>query len=211
MSKIKNKNYRKFLDDGIIDIIELDQIKKAVYNCDGIRGRHIKEGRALLIYLYYTGCRPIEASKSIAKDISKKDSYVQIKVPQAKRGLPRTLFFPYRFSLIKELYHYSTRLYPNMLLFFNYISKYERKLKNGKTRIEVDARIRYYINKWFERVIDGSIPPYFLRHNRISQLAMAGLNDAELQTFKGSRTTESIQYYKHLSARSAKKIARHIK
>lgn len=209
---ITNKNYRNFLDNGLIEIINLDQLKQALNNVRGIHGRYVQEARALLILLYYTGCRPVEALNIKAADIEKEKSYIVVKIPAAKRGLPRKVFLPYRFALIKELYKYSRAVFPDFLLFMHYRSNYERKTKKGKTRADITTRIRYYVNKWFDGVVDNdTIPPYFLRHSRFSQLSEAGLAPQELKYLKGSKTFASVNPYLHLSRRKAVQIAKHIK
>jgi len=77
-----------------------------------------------------------------------------------------------------------------------------------KTRIEWDAKVRYYFYKWFSVLEIGTIPPYYLRHNRFSKLAMAGASDRELRQLKGSKTFKSIEPYIHLSTEKARKLAR---
>lgn len=201
--KIKNKAYRSFLDDGIIDIIDLNEIKQAL---EKITGKYKQEGRCFLVALYYTGARPNEVLQLKGKDVEKETSYIKVRLPASKKGLPRTLFFPYRFTLIKELYNYASALYPEQFLFYHYQTHYKRKTPKG-SRIEITGKVGYYIKKWFK----GKITPYFLRHNRFSQLSEAGLPPQELRMMKGSRTLESVHYYVHLSTRSAKKIAKKIK
>lgn len=212
MGKIKNKNYRKFLDAGLIDIIDQRKIELALLN---IKGKYRDEGRALLIALYYTGARPIEVLHIKAKDIQKQDSYVTVHLYGAKRGLNRTLFFPYRLRLVKELYSYAMRCFPDMFIFHHYKSQYHRKViyKSGKVvnRIDETDKLRYHVKKWFKGVIPDSITPYFLRHNRFSQLSESGISPQDLQMLKGSKTSQSVQYYLHLSTKSAKAIAKKIK
>lgn len=206
--KIKNKNYRKFLDEGIIDPITEEQINQALRN---VRGRHSREGRALLITLYYTGARPNEVLRIQGKDVSRQDQYIIVKVKGSKGGLPRTLYFPYKKALLRELYTYATGRFPEMYLFYHFQNKYVRTVpgKTGpKQNTTITDKLRYHLNKWFEGVIEDSINPYFLRHNRFSKLAEAGLSMQDLRMIKGSRTTESVTPYLHMSAASAKKAAK---
>ena len=51
--KIKNVNYRRFLDEGIINLIGVAELNKALQNVKGMYGKYINEGRSLLIALYY--------------------------------------------------------------------------------------------------------------------------------------------------------------
>lgn len=212
MKKIKNPNYRQFLDEGIIDIISERQIHQALAN---IKGRYIREGRALLIALYYTGARPNEILRLKAKDIGRDASYVTVKVPGSKKGVARTLYFPYRLSLVKELYMYARAVFEEQFLFFHYKSSYIRvvKRKDGTTdeREDTTDKLRYHLQKWFKGVVDGSITPYFLRHNRFSQLSIAGADREELRMIKGARSAESVSHYVHMSTKSAKDVAKRIK
>lgn len=212
MPKITNKNYRKFLDKGIIDIITLEKLNKALAN---IKGKHIKEARALLICLYYTGARPIEVLGLKGRAFKRVDSYVTIEVQAVKRGLNRTIFLPYRYKLVKEMYDYAVRCFPNAMLFYHFRSSYKRRVvkKDGSVtyREEVTDKLRYFFKRWFTGVIKDSITPYFLRHNRFSQLSEAGLTPQDIQHIKGAKSANSVQPYLHLSTKSAKNIAKKIK
>ena len=212
MTKIKNPNYRKFLDDGLIDLIGLPELNAALGN---IKGKNSTEGRALLIALYYTGGRPVEVLSLKGQDIQIKDSYVTVHLQPSKRGLHRTMFLPYRYALVKELYKYAASVYPEMFLFHHFRAAYNRQIrqKNGDvfTRVDISDKVRYFVKKWFKGVIPDSITPYFLRHNRFSQLSEAGLNPQDIQMLKGSKTVQSVQAYLHLSTKSAQKIASKIK
>lgn len=212
MPKITNPNYQKFLKDGIIDPITEEQLHHALQN---IKGQNHKEGRALLITLYYTGCRPAEAIQLKGEHIDKENNYITIKIPGGiKKSLPRTIYLAYKHPAVKELYAYAKGRFPGMYLFHNYKNRYIRTIrKHGKeiTRIETTDKIRYHIKKWFTGIVPGSITTYFLRHNRFSKLAIAGADDRDLRQLKGSRTYESITPYIHMTAKSSKKIAKKIK
>lgn len=205
-STIKNKHYRQFLDNGVINLLTVEQINQAL---DNVKGKHRTEGRALLIALYYTGGRPNEVLRLQAKNITNQKSYIIIQIKGSKRGLPRPIYLQNKRKLVKELYKYACSLFPEQLLFFNYKSKYIRKCKNGD-RLEFTDSLRYYFKIWFKGVVEDPIPPYFLRHNRFSKLSEAGVDDNSLMQLKGSRTFQSIQAYKHLSVKSAKLLAKKI-
>jgi len=205
---VKNVNYREFLDKGIIKTLGERDILRAMKN---ITGRYKLEGRALLITLYYTGARPIEVLNLTAKDIKKEDSYLIIQIPASKGGKARPFYLQYDNELVKELYGYASKCFPDMYLFFHFKGNYRRlyKTKSGKIteRFSVADKLRYYFKKWFKD-IEGSIPPYFLRHNRFSKASLAGMSDREIKQLKGSG---SIDYYTHLSAKTAKQLAKKIK
>lgn len=206
--KIKNPNYRKFLDEGIIDPVTEDHIESALKN---IKGHHVREGRALLLTLYYTGARPNEVLRIKGGDVVKEDSYIVIKLPGSKGGLPRSLYFPHRKRLIREIYEYAAGLFPDSFLFYHYQNRHVRMVmtrKGLKERITISDKLRYYLNNWFTGVIEHSISPYFLRHSRFSKLAQKGVSIQDLRMLKGSRSAESVNYYIHMSTESAKKIAK---
>ena len=209
MVRIKNENYRKFLDTGIIELIEEHHIEQALRNVKGIYGKYILQGRALLITQYYTGGRPNEVLRIKAKDITEDASYIRIFIQGSKKGLPRPIYIRKKLRFAQELHKYAKSLPPDMYLFYNYKNAYERKTKKG-TRTEIDTNWRYYCKKWFEGVIQGSITPYYLRHNRFSGLALKGATIQEIRMLKGSRTDASVMPYLHMSARTGKQIAKRI-
>lgn len=208
MPKITNVNYRNFLDKGLIDLVDYDTLKKALAKVEGINNNHVEEGRALLLALYYTGGRPVEVLDLKGEQVKKEDSFIKIEMQAAKQGLNRTIFLPYRYAGVKELYKYVVRCFPQMLLFYHYRSN-RKRIINGREYVITTDNLFYYVKKWFTGIKD--INPYFLRHNRFSQLSEAGATDKELQQLKGAKTVESVQPYTHLSTRAAKKIAKHIK
>jgi site-specific recombinase XerD len=170
----------------------------------------------LILALYYTGARPNEVLRLRAKDIQKADdNYITIRIEGSKRGLPRTIYLQYKNALAREIYKYASGLFPEQLLFFHYMNSYTRvrKTKTGENKEykEIAGKVGYFIKKWFTGIIDDSIPPYYLRHNRFSKLTQAGVSDRELQQLKGSKTRESIVPYQHMSTESAKKTAGKIK
>ena len=205
---VTNKNYREFLDKGVIKTLGERDIIKALRN---VTGKYKFEGRALLITLYYTGARPVEVLNLTPKDIRKEDSYLIIEIPASKGGKARPFYLQYEKELVKELYIYASRLFEGMFLFYhfkgNYRRVYKTKIGNIKERISETDKLRYYFKKWFKGVIEGGIPPYFLRHNRFSKSSLAGMTDREIKQLKGSG---SIDFYTHLSARTAKSLAKKI-
>ncbi len=204
MPKITNKRYRQFLDEGIITPLTEQNIRAALNN---IKGKYAREGKALLITLYYTGARPNEVLNLTGKDVLKEDSYIVIKMPRSKLGLPRPIYLPYRKELARIVYNYSMGVFPDMFLFFNYRSSCKRIVK-GKEYSELAHNIRYHFRKWFKGVIDGGITPYFLRHSRFSNLSLKGVDLKEIQQLKGGKTMASVHPYIHLSTKSAKAIAK---
>lgn len=210
---ITNKLYRQFIDKGSITLVNEDIIKQAINN---VKEKYKTEGQVLILILYFTGARPAEILKLTTNDISKNKSYVIIQMQGIKRGLPRPIFLRYKNPLVKMIYNYSKSLPPNAWLFHHYWSKYSRSimyktkdgLKQSPVREEISNKLRYYFKKWFNGLLEEAIPPYYLRHNAFSDFALKGASDDEIMQLKGARRIQSVQLYKHLSIRSAKKLAK---
>lgn len=219
MSKITSERYRQFLDTGVIQTLDRDNIQRVL---DNIKGRHVKEGRALVIALYLTGARPVEILNIIGSDVQKEGRHVVTKVAGFKRGLPRTVYLDFKDSFAREFYEYATSLYPTIYLFYHFRStstreKVTAKLKSGKVKTyfkhykETSNRLRYYFKKWFSVLNAGGLPPYFLRHNRFSKLSEAGVDLESIRVLKGARSYNSVMPYLHLSTNRAKKLSNKIK
>jgi len=204
---IKNKHYRRFLDQGEIETIGPDLIKNVL---DSIDHNNKTEARSLLIALYLTGARPVEILNLIAKDIKKDGRYILINTPAAKNGVARPIRLLNKNPMARELYTYAIACHPEQILFYHFKGKYHRK-RLGKrgvyNRIETAYKVRYWVYKWFKNHLDTGIPPYFLRHNRFSKMAEKGASDRDIMQLKGSKTFESIRPYVHLSSKKSKQLA----
>lgn len=207
--KISNKNYRKFLDSGEIDLITEDHILRALRN---IKGHHVREAQALLIALYYTGARPNEILRMVGKDVQKKGRHIMLHVKGSKKGLPRVIYLPWKKELVKILYGYAASVFPDMFLFYHYRNKYTRTTINKKgeikSRDEISNKLLYHMKIWFDGVVEGSIPTYFLRHNRFSSLSMKGVDMQQIRMIKGSKTYDSIMPYLHMSSKAAEEVSK---
>ena len=100
-----------------------------------------------------------------------------------------------------------------MYCFFHYRDNYVRlkddKKGNERSRLECTNKLRWYFKKWFA-FVPGGITPYFLRHNRFSKLSEKGASLEEIRQIKGSKSFNSVFPYLHLSAKTAKSIAKKI-
>jgi integrase len=208
--RITNKHYRQFLDTGMIQLINNEDIIKVLNN---VEEQHQREIRALIICLYFTGARPCEVLSLKAKDFRKDKSLLEVQFKVTKKhGLPRTLYFKLNNPLIKELYDYTNSLFEETFIFYNFVSKYKRAHYNKKGDLkiyyEVSDKLRYHFKKWFSVIDVESYTPYFLRHNRFSKLAGKGVTMEELRLAKGSKTLNSITPYLHLSTDISKKLSK---
>ena len=215
MPKITNKSYADFQQGGVIELLTLEELEQLLNSVTGIYRKHITEGRALVIALYYTGARPVEVLKLIGEDIYKEGSYIKIKLPTAKRGVPRTISLSSRFKYVRELYAYSQTNFQAKLLFYNYRSSRIRRYLNNKGEEkeykDISERLRYYVQRWSKDIRKGGLVPYFFRHNRFSQMANAGCTPQDIQFIKGGRTYQSASPYMHLSTKKSEELAKKIK
>jgi integrase len=211
--KIKNPNYNKFLKEGIIDLLSPEHIKSALDNIELLeRPKKRRIYRAFLICLYYSGARPNEVLNLKAKDIYLERQFVRIKLPASKGGLPRTISILKKTPFIMDVYNYTKGLFPDLYIFWSIRTTYVRKRINKKGELkeynEISDGVRYHLYKWFRGVVPNSIPPYFLRHNRFSNLAMKGIKLEGLRMWKGSKTFNSIIPYLHMSTAESENIAK---
>lgn len=216
MSKrIKNPNYLNFLENGMITILEPRDIDLALDNCNK-EARFKKQKRALLIALYLTGARPSEVLELLARDITKKAKYIKVQIRKAtKKSNPRIITLKHNNPHAKELLDYASSLPPNVKLFFNMTSLYIRKTVNKKGEAKVyeekTRKVRYFIYKVFDNVLPHSIPPYFLRHNRFSQLIQEGASETDIRMIKGAKSMDSVTPYIHMSSKISNRMAKLIK
>lgn len=206
--KIKNQLYRDFLDNGVISMLGENDILKALENITETT-KHAKEGRALLITLYYTGARPNEVLNLKGKDFKRTGNYLIVSMPSSKGGVARPIYLSLSKPMVKELHNYIVTLMPEILVFFQFRNKYTRLKTNRKGNTVISTsitdKLRYYFKRWFP---ETEIPPYYLRHNRFSKLSEKGLTPTEIMQIKGAKSIESVRPYLHLSTHTAKKISR---
>jgi site-specific recombinase XerD len=149
------------------------------------------EEKVCLILLYYTGARPSEILALKAKDIWQDGKKIAISIPTLKKGLGRTIFIPLN-DITQKLIEFVKNRPQDIKLIL--------KWKNC-------GNIRDFIY----RVSDKKLTPYFFRHNRISQLANAGVDPYTLKRFKGAKSLSSVEPYLQLAGVGMKRIAHKIK
>lgn len=209
--RVKNKLYREFLDNGLIQTIPEAEFNNMLNGVNGKHGKSIKEARALCIALYYTGARPVQILRQTGRDYTREKNFLIVKCKPAKKGMPSTIYLNINKPMVKELSEYALGVYPDLLLFRTYANKYTRlyisKKKEVKEIISNSDKLRYYFKKWFKT---KDIVPYFLRHNRFSRLAENGATMEQLRMMKGARSFNSVTPYLHLSTDTAKSVSKHI-
>lgn len=207
---VKNKHYKDFLEGHFIEILTEEHIKRVLNNIDH---KYKDEARALIIAMYYTGARPVEILNLKGQDVKKAGPGMEIYIRTAKRGKPRTITLSFhKRELVKELYKYASCAFPDAFVFFHFRTKHYKQYRTKagiKTRLSITEGLYNWFKKWFKDVMD--ITPYYLRHNRLSQLAEAGATMQELQYFKGSRSPSGVYPYVHGSRQQSKRLSRLIK
>jgi len=207
MPKIINKRYGEFKKKGSIKLFNIDELNKGLIKAG--QSKYSNMGKAFLILLYYTGARPIELLQLKPEHFEKKSTYLTIQIPTAKKGVPRVISIPFVRKHIKKLYKYVQGVYKEVYIFYDLISKriryYKTKFGDIKKYIIITDKIYYHIKKWI------NVPPYFLRHSRMSALSQNGADLIELQHFKGSKRTDSVLPYLHMSSKISQKIGRKLK
>lgn len=215
--KITNKHYKEFLKEGIISTINRDQIDKVLANLEHPKAETAKK---LILILFMTGARPKEALLLKPRDFTKEGKYLKIRIPAVKKGITRTIFLQLKDEEVQSLYDWTQRHYPELLLFWPFISEKKRtnikaKLRNGVIKTytseyhDTTNKLYYWFKQWFS-ILDptDSYSPYFLRHNHFSRLSEKGASMQDIMMLKGAKSMESVRPYLHMSTQQAKKIAK---
>jgi len=214
MPKIKNKEYREFLEKGIIKTIDIEDLKNILSNLDYFIERRknkqifLQQFRNYIILAYYTGARPIEILNLKRKDVEKEKTYLKIFFRTYKHGRARTIYLSISKPFIKEFWESIKDEFDEMFIFYELRGNRKRFYKTRKGKeimyIDITYKIYYYFRKIF------SIPPYYFRHNRFSKLAMRGGKITDLILLKGSKSEASVFPYLHMSSSEMKKLQKKI-
>jgi integrase len=216
-TKIKNKNYKEFLEKGIIRTINREQIDTVI---NQIEHKHATQYKHYILLLYLTGARPKELLLLTAKDFEQESKYVKVRIPALKRGVTRTIYLPLADTGVKKMYEWIKNHYPELVIFWGLISDKKRVIivKKKVQGVEKTYERTYHdmTNKlyhWFKKffaVIDhnDSFTPYFLRHNRFSKLSEDDVSMQDIMILKGGKSMESVRPYIHMSSARAKKLSK---
>lgn len=209
MPPIKNPLYASFRTTGIIQLINEEQITQA---CDRIKGRKAPEARALLATLYYTGARPNEILRLKGQDFRRDKGLLSITIPGSKLGTGRIIHLSLHRPLVKMILAFILTRPPELEVFWNFkghsFTKIINKKGEEKRYYRIADKLKYHFRHWMQGIVD--IPPYYLRHNRFSQLAERGVSLTDIRLLKGSKTESSVMPYLHMSAEKSKKLAKKI-
>jgi len=162
-----------------------EDLKEMLTNCKDA------EERVCLILLYYTGARPQEILELRVKDVWQDGNKIAVSIPTLKKGIGRTIFIPLN-NVTQEL--------------ISFVKERPKDLK-----LILKWRFSHNIRDFVYRISEKKLTPYFFRHNRISQLANAGVDPYTLKRFKGAKSVLSVEPYLQLAGTGMKRIANKIK
>jgi len=128
--------------------------------------------------LYITGARPIEIAMLKTRDFTINENDIRIFLTTKKRGINRLLIFDKNTPFVQEL----------IIPYINQL------LKEGREDI-FDFKTSDRIKQIVYLLSDNKLTPYSFRHNRLTQLALAGATPYELMVFKGAKSLDSISPY----------------
>lgn len=226
MGKIKNQYYKDFLDGFLI--IEIDR-KDITIVIEGIQHQHQAQARCLVIIAWASGRRPNEYLRLTPENFSKSKEYLEIKMPGSKGSKSGTISFPRYLPdgktldpLVTEVHDYVYRLFPAQKLFWFFVSDavrfgvtkvYKRKdgtsicRKYDQTYEKISNKLPYYFNRWFDCIVPGGIPPYYLRHNRATKL-LDKVGREGTMLHMGWKAEATLQSYKHSTKQMRKEIGK---
>lgn len=212
MPHFKDKRYLGFKSIEGFDPIEKEEFQVIL---DNVKHRHKDAARALIILLYYSGCRPVEALQLTRQSFKKEGNKLWVVFPAAKDGTIGSIMFQAKNQHIKELSDYSLRAWaPGYPIFFRLRGKgrrivsYEDKKKGivvQKEYNEITRNVRYFVKK-----ASGTVP-YFFRHNRFSKASALGANIQELMELKRAKREASCYPYLHFSKERKAKLGKYVK
>lgn len=226
MSKVKNPYYKAFLDGDLITEIRREDF---ILVLDNIIHEHKDQARALLILMWCTGARPNEILRLKGSDFVNTYKTLDIKLPGSKGSMAGIIRLPLKDELIQEVWLYIKQLPGEMFVFWFFRSNAKRagvtktyRRKNPttgemetKTKFydkiydEISRKLRYYFPKWFSILFPEGIPPYYLRHNRLS-IAGEELSIKELMLLKRSKTEGSVRPYMHITRKTQDRISKEL-
>lgn len=173
-----------------------EELKVMLGFVKGIKGRHIKASKALLILHYYTGAAVEELLRLRVKDIYKTNNYRKLNVyfeGRYKRK-ERTLTFDYRKTpLLKQVWEARPPFLE--LYIFSYFIKKDKKTGalswNKKCN---SANYKRYFKKWARQALPyelgKKISPKYFEQNRYYLLEQEGKSTEKIREFMGYMSIE---------------------
>ena len=192
------------------------------------RGCSTAQARALLILIYYSGCRESEAVELMSQGITKVKEIVKgkpiyfykVNIPALKGGLNEPIYLAIN-DYTTELYDYTRGLYPRERAFGSFYSNNTETIRSKKIsellikNPNPDGTFTLSKEKYLETktkqyqrhgkkvynyvtLWTGRTPHYF-RHHRFSLNKSNGWSNEEIMRFKRATSLKSIQPYIHIN------------
>lgn len=217
--KVKNAAYREFLDGGFFRKISREDFAKILEN---VKYKRPAEAKVLLIVAWMSAARPNEYMSLRGKDVVKKGRYLKLRLQGSKGSRAREVLLPLSDEWVQSIWDYAAKVFPTQYLFWTLRSQSSRRStsytyykknpetgdleKHTKVCTKVYERpghkLWYHFQKWI------ALPPYYLRHNRLSIVAETAKNPNQLMLLKGAKSWDSVRVYLHQSEAEAKKTAK---
>lgn len=222
MPFITNEKYRAFLKGGMIELVPRDTFIEKLNGARFGKEGMLPQFRSYCILLWMTAARPNEVLRLQAKDITKKDSFLVIRLKGSKGGYEGEIRLPLKDKLVEEVWNFSKDKFDDFYLFWMLKSK---SIMKGVNRVSMkkgpdgtlirnvkhyDKNYSHETNKiygYLKKTFD--LPPYYFRHNRMS-VAAEKLTLTELMLLKRSKTESSVRPYLHLTEKSGKRISKEL-
>lgn len=183
---------------------------------DKVDHKSKEAARAILILLYYTGCRPIEALELTRNSFKKEGRHLIVFFPGVKGGNIGSISLSLNNKHIVELAGYVLQnWFPEQLVFFELLGVRKMGVKFVKIKnkggdvsliqsFDKTYKVRYLVQKTFGTV------PYFFRHNRFSRAMMKGASLAQIKELKRAKSEASCYVYLHFSMAHKKQFLRFV-
>lgn len=180
---------------------------RLVYNIDRfLRNTSKVEDKVYLLLLFLTGARPSELYSNHPRHgiigIRKLDFEVRSSSPRGGKML--FISIPTLKRRSEEIYTREIPLplrggsiarYARLLLHLVNTQYLESEYVVGVPRFEYPSKVWYYVLKW----TDGEYPPYYFRHNRLTQVWLASKDLNLVMYWKGAADVRSAQAYMHVT------------
>jgi len=188
-----------------------------------------QQARALLLLLYYSGCRESEAVQLMGQGIVKtarllknkqKKYFYEVDIPALKGGKNERLYLAIN-EHTEELYNYCKGIHPRERAFYSFYSPQKNTVRYQKTSEMLvktpnlngtftltKEKYKETKSKQYTRV-GGKVykyvnlwterTPHFFRHNRFSIDKANGWSNEQIMRFKRATSYRSIQPYLHIT------------
>lgn len=175
--------YRTDPSQGVVNEKEVLDMLKACKN--------VKE-KAVISFLWLTGCRVSEALAITTNDIELSPWLLTIKLPTLKKKRKADQEFKITYRILKFK---RNDINPNP--FIESFITYYKSIKEGLIFPMSDRTIERIVNRVSKKALGRILAPHHIRHSRLTYLAEKGYPIHFLQYFKGASDIKSVAPYLH--------------